>query len=100
MGLGKTVQMISLILTDNERKGGSGSDNGATLIVAPLSVMSNWEQQIKLHVKAENALKVYRYHGSGRKGNFLGYDVVITSYGKLIGSNLFIYFITGAKTGT
>src|SRR4051794_14111685 len=49
MGLGKTLQIISLILT-----GGPGP----TLIIAPLSVMSNWEQQIQRHVKKDRALRV------------------------------------------
>lgn len=76
MGLGKTLQIISLILT-----GGPGS----TLIVAPVSVMSNWEQQIKRHVKEEHQPKMIIYHGSNKNGvkNLLDYDVVITSYGTL-----------------
>ena len=49
MGLGKTLQMISLILT-----GGPGP----TLIVSPLSVMSNWEQQIAQHVKKSHPVRV------------------------------------------
>ena len=78
MGLGKTLQVIGTIL-----EGGTGS----TLIVAPLSVMSNWSQQIERHVKSEHALKVMTYHGSGRKSmspkQFSEYDVVITTYGKV-----------------
>ncbi|KAG6039818.1 hypothetical protein E4U41_002064 [Claviceps citrina] len=76
MGLGKTVQIISLILT-----GGSGT----TLIVAPVSVMSNWKQQIERHVKAEFAPSVFIYHGDKKitGKELMKYDVVITSYGKL-----------------
>ena len=78
MGLGKTLQVISLIL-----EGGPGT----TLIVAPVSVMSNWAQQMERHIKKENALKVLTYHGSGRKAmthrEFGEYDVVITTYGTL-----------------
>jgi SWI/SNF-related matrix-associated actin-dependent regulator of chromatin subfamily A3 len=75
MGLGKTLQIISLILT-----GGPGS----TLIIAPVSVMSNWEQQIKRHVLPENAPKVLIYHGSSRQSAKLtDYDVVVSSYGTL-----------------
>lgn len=76
MGLGKTLQIISLILT-----GGSGT----TLIVAPVSVMSNWDQQIKRHVKAEHTPSVFTYHGDKKAAarELMKYDVVITSYGKL-----------------
>jgi SWI/SNF-related matrix-associated actin-dependent regulator of chromatin subfamily A3 len=78
MGLGKTLQVISTIL-----KGGPGT----TLIIAPVSVMSNWVQQIERHVKKENALKVITYHGSNRKKmtfkDFEAYDVVISTYGTL-----------------
>lgn len=83
MGLGKTVQMISLILTDIERPKKLKTIERGTLIVAPLSVMSNWEQQIRCHVKAECALTVHRYHGSGKgkKLDLNNFDVVITSYG-------------------
>lgn len=76
MGLGKTLEIISLILT-----GGPGS----TLIVAPVSVMSNWEQQIRRHVADKHQPKVLVYHSSSKAKNtsFEDYDVVITSYGRL-----------------
>jgi len=44
--------------------------------------MSNWEEQIKAHVKA-GGLKFYLYHGSSRIDNveeLSRYDLVITSY--------------------
>lgn len=78
MGLGKTLEVISVIL-----EGGPGT----TLILAPVSVMSNWAQQIERHIKKDSALKVLTYHGSNRRRNtaedFAKYDVVITTYGTL-----------------
>lgn len=75
MGLGKTLEMISLILT-----GGTGP----TLIVAPVSVMSNWEQQIRRHVLPDEQPSVLVYHGAKRQPKELKkFDVVITSYGTL-----------------
>ncbi|PHH87241.1 hypothetical protein CDD83_9133 [Cordyceps sp. RAO-2017] len=77
MGLGKTLQIISLILT-----GGSGT----TLIVSPVSVMSNWKQQIERHVKPDHMPSVLVYHGDNKKMSaeeLMRYDVVITSYGRL-----------------
>ena len=77
MGLGKTLQVISLIMT-----GGPGS----TLIVAPVGVMSNWEQQIRRHVLEEHAPSVVIYHGAARQAavkSLNDFRVVITSYGTL-----------------
>jgi SWI/SNF-related matrix-associated actin-dependent regulator of chromatin subfamily A3 len=76
MGLGKTLQIISLVLT-----GGPG----ATLIVAPVSVMSNWQQQASRHVKTEHAPKVFIFHGTSKAtaAGLMKYDIVVTSYGKL-----------------
>ncbi|CAM9189972.1 unnamed protein product [Ascophyllum nodosum] len=56
-----------------------------TLVVCPMSVISNWEGQLEEHVK-EGALKVYAYHGGHRSQdtNFLAScDVVITTYDTL-----------------
>ena len=82
MGLGKTLEMISLIVADREKSGGS---NGPTLIVSPLSVMSNWTDQIARHIHEAHSLSVYTYHGAGRVNSmkaedFASHDVVITTY--------------------
>ena len=48
MGLGKTLELISLIVADMEMNKLEGSTGGkATLIIAPLSVMSNWSGQVR-----------------------------------------------------
>lgn len=81
MGLGKTLEMIALLIADNEKCGGKA---GTTLIVSPLSVMSNWSDQIARHVHEHHALSVYTYHAAGRThmkaADFARYDVVITTY--------------------
>ena len=49
MGLEKTIQIISLIVADQEKnKNGDNEYGTMTLIVAPLSVMSNWSEQASL----------------------------------------------------
>ncbi|KUI54814.1 hypothetical protein VP1G_02180 [Cytospora mali] len=76
MGLGKTLQMISLIL----------ASPGATLIVAPVSVMSNWEQQAHQHVKDEYVPKVLIHHRDRKATTakeLMKYNIVITSYNTL-----------------
>ena len=89
MGLGKTLQIISLLIADMEiqvpPKNPVGLHSKATLIIAPVSVMSNWSTQIAHHVRADKPLRVLTYHGSGRKQmkakDFEEYDVVISTYG-------------------
>jgi SWI/SNF-related matrix-associated actin-dependent regulator of chromatin subfamily A3 len=77
MGLGKTLQIISLIMT-----GGPGS----TLIVAPVGVMSNWEQQLRRHVYEEHMPSVLIFHGAARQTAakaLKDFGVIVTSYGTL-----------------
>ena len=82
-GLGKTIQVISLIMA-NAAPLNAGSSK-STLIIAPVGVMSNWRNQIQDHAKPEGAPSVLIYHGSGKKeaAKLASYDVVITSYGAL-----------------
>lgn len=85
MGLGKTLETISLIVADAEKCG-----RGTTLIVAPVSVMSNWSTQVEAHLHKGSMLKVYTYHGANKLGNmrpedFAQYDIVLTSYQTLAG---------------
>ena len=56
---------------------------GSTLIVCPLSVITNWQEQIERHVKRMHRWRVYTYHGGQRVrdvGLLEDYDVVITTY--------------------
>ncbi|XP_036927016.1 helicase-like transcription factor [Acanthopagrus latus] len=57
-----------------------------TLIIAPLSVLSNWLDQFEQHVRPDVKLNVYLYYGSARNRSkkFLSsQDVVITTYNVL-----------------
>uniref|UniRef100_A0A8D0ATF8 Helicase like transcription factor n=1 Tax=Sander lucioperca TaxID=283035 RepID=A0A8D0ATF8_SANLU len=114
MGLGKTLTTIALILT-NFHNGKplpvetfvsvavcecvqticvessvteSADDLSArtTLIICPLSVISNWLHQLEQHVRANVKLNVYLYYGSERnrsKAFLSSQDVVITTYNVL-----------------
>ncbi|KAI6032893.1 SNF2 family N-terminal domain-containing protein [Pisolithus orientalis] len=80
MGLGKTLTMLSLILAT--KKDVPSDHSQATLIVVPLSVMSNWEQQVEEHC-TRGALNTYVYYGASRSmaaDGLTKYDVVITTY--------------------
>ena len=97
MGLGKTIQSISLILT-NPRTNSTVLDKSAkktlsdqvekgTLVVAPLALIRQWEAEIKDRVSNSHTLKVCVHHGPQRTKNFQDlrkYDVVITTYQILV----------------
>ncbi|KAF3903147.1 hypothetical protein ABW21_db0206917 [Orbilia brochopaga] len=97
MGLGKTLTVLALIMSTlqesaafgKRRKNGQASDHDlsvmyakSTLLICPLSVLVNWEDQIKMHVKPDS-LSVYLYHGNNRLSDLnelAKYDLVITTY--------------------
>jgi len=63
--------------------GGNLEGQAGTLIVVPLTVLSQWEEEIYRHSQ-ENTLTVLQYYGSSRKkANLSDYDVVLTTYGIL-----------------
>ena len=96
MGLGKTLNMLALIvgsLDDAAEFGKQDSpetdgeltlvrNSKSTLLVAPLSTLANWEQQIAAHIKP-GTLNCYVYHGPSRITNvdeLAKFDMVITTY--------------------
>lgn len=57
----------------------------STLIVCPLSTVTNWEEQIKQHV-SPGTLSYHIYHGSNRIKDvekLAEFDIVITTYGSV-----------------
>jgi len=85
MGLGKTLQTIGVILYSKfSESPKSKNRKEPTLIVAPLSVVSNWVTQIGQHVK-KGKLNVETYQGKSRAGVLdmienKAVDVVLVSY--------------------
>lgn len=87
MGLGKTVQAITLLLAvksavEKDAKA-DGKKKFKALIVAPTSVVTNWERELD---KFAPSLKHIVWHGGGRKertDELEDADVVITSYALL-----------------
>ncbi|KAL2259767.1 hypothetical protein VTK26DRAFT_6440 [Humicola hyalothermophila] len=94
MGLGKTLQSISLIVSnvmpgpeDDGWKPHYDKVMKATLVVAPLALIRQWEAEIKEKVSQSHELKVCVHHGPQRTKDpkVLGrYDVVITTYQILV----------------
>lgn len=65
MGLGKTVQLLALVLSEQERAKARADDRpiAPTLIVAPLSVISNWQREAH---RFTPALRTMVHHGPER----------------------------------
>jgi SNF2 family DNA or RNA helicase len=100
MGLGKTIEALALIAStvDEAKQFGKEklvrnsedetlfrSHTKATLLVAPLSAVKNWEDQMAEHLKP-GAFTYCLYHGPNRTQNVFElskYDVVITTYGTI-----------------
>lgn len=76
MGLGKTVQTLAHLALEKEQ----GRLRKPSLIVAPVSVLGNWQREIQQFAPH---LKQLTLHGSRRKelfGSIRNADIVITSY--------------------
>ncbi|SPO26734.1 probable RAD16 - nucleotide excision repair protein [Ustilago trichophora] len=75
MGMGKTIQMISLMLSDRKKP---------CLVVAPTVAIMQWRNEIEQYT--EPKLKVLLWHGANRTQNLKelkAADVVLTSYAVL-----------------
>lgn len=75
MGLGKTLQVIATIL--HLKNKGFFEMGQRVLVVAPTSLLSNWQKEI---TKFAPDLNLWIYHGQNRD-LIKEYDVLITSYG-------------------
>jgi SWI/SNF-related matrix-associated actin-dependent regulator of chromatin subfamily A member 5 len=84
MGLGKTLQTLSLIqyLKENDPKTGTGRLQRPFLVVCPLSVLSSWMAEAK---KWTPGLKAIRFHGPAQERQRLKKIVVgeLDMYGNL-----------------
>ncbi len=80
MGLGKTIQALAHILVEKD----AGRMNSPCLIVAPTSVLYNWEEEIR---RFAPDLKVHVSHGPERKEFFDSFhenNIIVTSYPLLV----------------
>ena len=78
MGLGKTLQAITLML--------SRAKIGTSLVVAPTSLLINWQEEIRKFAPELNTF-ILNNAGEDRKkiiDESSAYDIIITTYGLLI----------------
>ena len=81
MGLGKTIQVLAAVLEDKARN----PDAGPTLLIAPTSVIGNWQREAR---RFAPALATCLHHGPQRvrtreafEAAIRGIDIVIASFG-------------------
>jgi superfamily II DNA or RNA helicase len=85
MGLGKTVQVLALLECRREERAAQGRKAKRlppSLVVVPRSLVFNWLAEA---AQFTPQLKILDYTGIGRgeSAPFVGYDVVLTTYGTL-----------------
>lgn len=80
MGLGKTIQTLALLLKEKETQGPFPIP---ALLVAPTSVVTNWEREVRRFAPGLCTLVHQgktRAHGDEFKKSLEGIDMVLTSY--------------------
>ncbi|PHH78726.1 hypothetical protein CDD80_6361 [Ophiocordyceps camponoti-rufipedis] len=78
MGLGKTISTLALMLA---RPPATGLPK-TTLVVAPLALLTQWQEEIIKKTKSSHSLSVFLYHNKKATADeLMKYDVVITTYG-------------------
>ena len=87
MGMGKTIQVISLMLV---LKGQDGGVKGPSLLVVPASILGNWAAEmekfapdLKTIIAHQSAIPSTELKALGKE-RVVDADLVITSYGSLI----------------
>lgn len=85
MGLGKTLQIIAFILSQNKKH-----PQNTNLVVVPTSLLFNWQAEVE---KFAPSLKILTHYGANRIKNtlhFAGHEIVLTTYGMLLSDIRFL----------
>ncbi|KAG6053138.1 hypothetical protein E4U17_002497 [Claviceps sp. LM77 group G4] len=79
MGLGKTISTLSLMLSNRAE-----SRPKTNLIIGPLSLIRQWEEELMKKTIPGHRLSVFVHHGKkSTTEDLLKYDVVLTTYGTI-----------------
>jgi SNF2 family DNA or RNA helicase len=78
MGLGKTLQVISILLKFKEEN--AINDKHKALVVMPTGLLTNWQAEI---AKFAPSVTTHIFHGAGRELKQFDADVMLTTYGVL-----------------
>jgi len=85
MGLGKSIQIITFILSQRDKVG-----HNTNLIVVPTSLIFNWQQEV---AKFAPSIRIHTIYGADRiksTEDFERYEIILTSYGTLLSDINFI----------
>lgn len=77
MGMGKTIQTIALLSSDNSTR----PQDQPNLVITPTVALIQWKNEIFQHTG--DGMSVYIYHGAGRSESvkdLQSYDVILTTY--------------------
>jgi len=83
MGLGKTLQVITFVKSENQ--GGNQGEKRPSLVVAPTSLVYNWQEEVRKFAP-DLAVTVISGMQAGRREKFAeieNADIVVTSYGMI-----------------
>ncbi|UKZ95079.1 uncharacterized protein TrAFT101_009929 [Trichoderma asperellum] len=79
MGLGKTISTLALMLSRPAK-----SRPKTNLIIGPLALIRQWEEEIYKKTRASHRLSVFVYHNKkATTDDLLKFDVVLTTYGTI-----------------
>ncbi len=83
-GLGKTIEVLSLILASMRLPLKDGETRRCTLIICPASIIEVWANEIKSKFR-DGTFRVFKYYGSQRLNKDLNAltqdnDIILTSY--------------------
>ncbi|KAF5018422.1 hypothetical protein F66182_9596 [Fusarium sp. NRRL 66182] len=79
MGLGKTISTLALLLARP-----ATARPKTNLIIAPVALIRQWEEEIATKTKLSHRLSVYIHHNrKTTTDELLRYDVVLTTYGTI-----------------
>ncbi len=91
MGLGKTIQVLAFIQKSKELAMEEGKTTepdlftkgttGTSLIVMPLSLIHNWEEEIRTTAPELRAMRHTGIHRQFSKEVFAKHDIILTTYG-------------------
>ncbi|SPQ19048.1 f785f566-b04f-4de8-b33a-3f32fa42f9e3 [Thermothielavioides terrestris] len=80
MGLGKTISTLALMVS----RPSSDRNIKTNLIVGPVALIKQWEQEVRTKLKAAHKLSVLLLHQKKKPySEIKKYDVVLTTYGSL-----------------
>ncbi|PON26384.1 hypothetical protein TGAM01_v204860 [Trichoderma gamsii] len=79
MGLGKTISTLALMLSRP-----ADSRPKTNLVIGPLALIRQWEEEIYKKTRPSHRLSVFVYHNKkATTDEILKYDVVLTTYGTI-----------------